>query len=594
MRATSGRHATARVAAGLAVALVLAGCSGRTTGATNVAQQSDGTYSARLNARGSCDQSCSAFIRWRRVGTATWTNGPTINDIPQVTDVPWYQDATGLSQRAQYEYQACGKEASWSSYVCVGPSGSSSTERFATGVTSLTALSSDPYANSSSQHATEVEPDTFASGPTIVAAFQAGRFFNGGASNIGWARSTDGGASWSHGFLPGITTFAGGTFARVSDPSVAYDAAHGVWLISSLPLSSSVNGAGVLVSRSTDGGATWRNPVAVAVAGTGNAGTNLDKNWIACDNTSTSPFYGHCYVEWDDNGNGNRVKMSTSSDGGATWGTARETANAATGLGGQPVVQPTGTVVVPLNNANETAILAFRSTNGGASWGNATTVSAISHHAVGGSLRTGPLPSAEIDGAGKVYVVWQDCRFRSACAANDIVMTTSADGAAWSPVVRLPIHATASSFDHFIPGVAVDRSTSGSSARLALTYYYYPNASCTTSTCQLDVGFTSSADGGASWRSAVQLAGPLSVTWLASTNQGFMVGDYISTSFASGTARPVFASASAPSGALAEAMFTSATSAPSAEAKRTKRTVRSPVLSSSSDRAAPSGSVRRR
>jgi len=108
------------------------------------------------------------------------------------------------------------------------------------------------------------------------------------------------------------------------------------------------------------------------------------------------------------------------------------------------------------------------------------------------------------------------------------------------------------------------------------------------------VGFTSSADGGASWRGAVQLAGPLSLTWLANTNQGFMVGDYISTSFASGTARPVFASAGPPSGALAEAMFTSATSAPSAEAKRAKRVVRSPVLSASSDHAAPSGTVRRR
>ena len=596
MHATSGRHAIAPIgaAAALALALVLAGCSGRTTGAINVAQQSNGTYSARLNARGSCDQTCSAFIRWRRVGTATWTNGPTINDIHQVGDVPWYQDATGLAQRAQYEYQACGKEASWDSYVCVGPNGTSSTEPFATGVTSLTQLSSDPYTNTTSQHATEVEPDTFASGSTIVAAFQVGRFFNGGATNIGWARSTDGGASWSRGFLPGITTFAGGSFARVSDPSVAFDAAHGVWLISSLPLSTSVNGAGVLVSRSTDGGSTWGNPVAVAIAGTGNAGTNLDKSWIACDNTSTSPFYGHCYVEWDDNGNGNRVKMSTSSDGGATWGLARETANAANGLGGQPVVQPNGTVVVPLNNANQTAILAFRSTNGGASWGNATTVSAISHHTVGGSLRTSPLPSAETDRAGKVYLVWQDCRFRSGCAANDIVMTTSTDGVAWSSVVRIPIHATASSFDHFIPGIAVDASTSGSSARLALTYYYYPNASCTTSTCQLDVGFTSSADGGASWRSAVQLAGPLSLTWLANTNQGFMVGDYISTSFASGTARPVFASASPPSGSLAEAMFTSATSAPSTEAKRTKRTVRSPVLSASSDHAASSGTVRRR
>ena len=41
-----------------------------------------------------------------------------------------------------------------------------------------------------------------------------------------------------------------------------------------------------------------------------------------------------------------------------------------------------------------------------------------------------------------------------------------------------------------------------------------------------------------------------------------MVGDYISTSFASGSARPVFASATAPSGGVfAEAMFTSPTGA---------------------------------
>jgi len=46
----------------------------------------------------------------------------------------------------------------------------------------LTRVSSDPFTNSTSQHATEVEPDTFAAGGNVVGAFQAGRFFNGGAS----------------------------------------------------------------------------------------------------------------------------------------------------------------------------------------------------------------------------------------------------------------------------------------------------------------------------------------------------------------------------------------------------------------------------
>src|SRR5213082_1302861 len=67
----------------------------------------------------------------------------------------------------------------------------------------LTQVSSDPYTNSTSQHATEVEPDTFANGATVVAAFQVGRFFDGGSTNIGFARSGDGGSTWSHGFLTG-------------------------------------------------------------------------------------------------------------------------------------------------------------------------------------------------------------------------------------------------------------------------------------------------------------------------------------------------------------------------------------------------------
>src|SRR6266487_6327102 len=101
----------------------------------------------------------------------------------------------------------------------------------------LTQISTDPFTNSTSQHATEVEPDTFSAGSTIVSAFQSGRFFDGGASDIGFATSTNSGQSWTSGFLPDITKFQGaGLFDRVSDPSVAFDARHNVWLVSSLPL----------------------------------------------------------------------------------------------------------------------------------------------------------------------------------------------------------------------------------------------------------------------------------------------------------------------------------------------------------------------
>src|SRR5436190_24033794 len=55
----------------------------------------------------------------------------------------------------------------------------------------LTTLSPDPYTNSTSQHATEVEPDTFAFGSTSVTAFQLGRIYACAASDIGVATSTD-------------------------------------------------------------------------------------------------------------------------------------------------------------------------------------------------------------------------------------------------------------------------------------------------------------------------------------------------------------------------------------------------------------------
>jgi hypothetical protein len=462
---------------------------------------------------------------------------------------------------------------------------------------SLTKISTDPYTNSSSQHATEVEPDTFASGSTIVAAFQAGRFFSGGgSSNIGWATSTNGGTSWTSGFLSGLTTFASGTYARVSDPSVAYDAKHNVWLIASLPISGSTCcGAAVVVNRSSDG-TTWSGPATVADTTIPGAGSNLDKDWVVCDNVPSSPFYGNCYVEWDDFGNADVIKLSTSSDGGLTWGPPRQTANAATGLGGQPVVKPSGTVVVPISNSNFTAILAFRSTDGGASWSNTQKVASITAHTEAGKLRSQVFPSAEIDGGGKVYLVWQDCRFRRQCKANDIVMKTSRDGITWSAIVRVPIDSTDSSVDHFLPGLGVDRKSAGSTARLALTYYYYPSTRCSTSTCRLDVGFISSSDGGQHWAPPIRLAGPVTNTWLAKTDIGYMVGDYISTSFGSnGTAHPVFAIARAPTGTtLHEAMYTPSTGVSPTTTVQATAPGRSPVLSRASGHPAPRQAAARR
>jgi hypothetical protein len=425
----------------------------------------------------------------------------------------------------------------------------------------LTQLSTDTFVNSTSQHATEVNPASFAYGPTVITTFEVGLIFEGStAADIGYAVSNDNGLSWQSGVLPGITIFQGaGANSAVSDPSVIFDAKHGEWLIASLGISSSNHQ--VLVSQSSDRGASWGNPIAVS------QGSFLDQPWITCDNSSTSPHYGNCYMEWDDDAAVDQVWMSTSSDGGLTWASPIAPASA-NGFGGQPLAQPNGTVIVPFLSpsfdiaASPTSIQSFSSSDGGASWTGAILVSTVSVYDVAGGLSLSLLPSAGIDAGGNIYVVWADCSFRPGCSSNDLVMSTSSDGTHWSSPSRIPADDIASTIDHFIPGLGVDSTTSGNTAHLGVTYYYYPVANCTASSCALYVGFISSSDGGNTWSSSTPVAGPMSLSWLPSSvsnnvGQGQTVSDYITTSFSGGKAYGFFALAKPKSGsAFNEAIYT--------------------------------------
>lgn len=104
----------------------------------------------------------------------------------------------------------------------------------------------------------------------------------------------------------------------------------------------------------------------------------------------------------------------------------------------------------------------------------------------------------------------------------------------------MPIDDVTSGADHFIPGLGVDPAASGDDSHLALTYYFYPDATCTGG-CQLKAGYISSPNGGATWSAPIELTNPMSLNDIAQTSQGPMVGDYISTSISGGTATTVVA-----------------------------------------------------
>ena len=447
----------------------------------------------------------------------------------------------------------------------------------------LARISVDNLTNTDSVHKTEVEPDTFAWGNTIVSAFHVARrpgSIGWGSGDVGFATSTDGGVSWKSGDLPGLTiNYKGGTYGAAADPSVAYDAKHGEWLISTLPLVGLSDGGqyigDVAVSRSTDG-LHWGNPINIDK-------THLDdKNWSVCDNTASSPYYGNCYTEWDQAFGSGDVLMSVSSDGGQTWGKGLPSSDHAGGLGGEPLVQPNGTVIVPFEGGG---IDVFSSTNGGVSWGKSQQIANIDSHLVAGGIRNPNLPGAAIDGAGNVFVVWSDCRFRTGCSSNDIVMSSSANGTTWSAVTRIPIDPTTSTVDHFIPGIGIDPTTSGSSAHMTILYYYYPTAKCSASSCQLEVGFVTSTDGGSTWTAGVKLAGPMKLAWLPVSDDGPMVADYVGVSYVNGNAFGVFANAVAPTGkTLAEAMYTTKSPLPApGSAPRFSGAADQPVAGAKSD-----------
>ena len=417
----------------------------------------------------------------------------------------------------------------------------------------LMQVSSDPYSGDGSQHATEVEPSSYAYGTTIVMTFQVGRYTDEGASNVGWATSEDGGATWQQGFLPGTTALVGGKYSRLTDPAVVYDATHRAWMIATIAFLETQNGltaSALLVSLSTNGGTSWGNPV--TVTSTGSAG-GIDKDWIACDNSPASHFYGHCYIEWDNYNRGHLIEMSTSGDGGQTWGAPATTVDQAAGFAGYPLVQPGGNVIVPISNASQTAIMVFRSTDGGASWSRPQPVTTVTSYSSNAFFRDDILLTPAIDGAGKVYLVWVDCRFEPGCASNDLVMSTSSDGVNWSAVQRIPIAPVGSAVDYYVSGLGIDSNTSGAAAHLGLAFYYY--SSTCHSDCPLDVGYVSSLDSGATWSAKAHLAGPMLASWVAQGNN--KVGDYITTSFAEERAFPFFEVAMAPVGVrFNEAMYT--------------------------------------
>jgi hypothetical protein len=387
------------------------------------------------------------------------------------------------------------------------------------------------------QHESEVEPDSLTVGGTTVAVFQVGRNRSGGSASIGFSTSRDGGRTWREGLLPGLTTSTAspGPAARASDPVVAYDAAHRVWLANALTLARGTTR--LTVQRSSDG-VTWSPPTEAALAESDELA--YDKNWLTCDNGAASPFRGRCYLAYTLVGRRvDDLVVQRSDDGGRTWSAPATRRIEVTGV--LPVVQPDGKLVLVFWSPPR-EIVAIVSGDGGVTLGEPVTVASLSTRETK-PFRAPPLVAAEVDEKGVVLVTWQDCRFRARCSANDVVLSRSADGASWTEPVRVTSGRNAA-----IPTIGVEPG----SGRLAIAYYAIrPDG--------VDAELVTSSDG-ARW-SAPQRLSPrrMRLAWMPETGLGRMLADYIGVSWARGRPLVVYVLASPPRrGRLRQAIYAAA------------------------------------
>jgi hypothetical protein len=366
---------------------------------------------------------------------------------------------------------------------------------------------------------TELEP-WVAVNPTnpanIIGVYQQDRYTFGGARGLAAAVSHDGGATWSSAYphfsiCAGGTATNGGDYQRASDPWVTF-APNGDAYFISLSLTFlgpvSATGTGVLVSKSTDGGDHWSEPVTL-VRDIGDADVAPfffnDKESITAD-----PFNSNfIYAVWDrlrKPGEAESVNaehsfafrgdtlFSRTTDGGQTWEPPRTiyTRTSLTGtIGNQIAVLPNGTLLDIFDRAQGSGknapgfdIQVQRATDHGVSWSEPIEVAPeravrVFDPDTGLSVRAGGgLPDIAVDlnpasaGYGNVYAVWGDSfgsGEKSAKPHSTIAFTESTDGGlTWSPLSR--IDRSPDDVQAFTPAVHV-----ASDGTVGVTYYDFRN-----------------------------------------------------------------------------------------------------------------------
>jgi hypothetical protein len=400
------------------------------------------------------------------------------------------------------------------------------------------------FINSETEPWVDVNP---ANGLNLVGFFQEDRWSTGGARNVTFATSRDGGQTWTNIPAPGLTKHYGGPYERATDPWVEFGPNNRVYA-TDLAFDDTSPASGIFVHVSTDGGQTWSAPIALKTED--NFAFFNDRNSLAVDDFPGSPFYGSVYVGWDrlaSKGPGYAYTgdglVAYSRDGlHYTTATAAPTGNNEQTLTNLPVVEPDGTVVLVGTyyqnqsfNKNGGKFFVTRSSNGGASWDPVHFPFDQKPVGIPGIRGGDGVPNASVDRAsGKLYAVWQDSRF-SGGKRDDILLTSSPDaGRTWSAPVKVndtPRGAQGA----FTPTVKVD-----SNGRVGVLYYDLRNdVSTKDGTFTTTEWIAFSTNGGRSFGSSRRVAPDFDHAAAANAG-GYFLGDYQGLAVKSSKFTPFF------------------------------------------------------
>ena len=377
----------------------------------------------------------------------------------------------------------------------------------------------------------------------LVATFQEGRFRDGGAVNCGYSTSRDGGVTWSRALLPGAGAVSGGPYERVTDPVAGFDRAGNAY-VNTLGLITGTTSTGtqdfdgsVIVSRSTDGGVTFGQPVLAYKEP--NADTFADKNWMAINNFPGTPTAGRIILTFtifsNVGGTAHPIARVYSDDQGATWSPLAYIHSLNNQVqGSQPVFLRDGRLVIVYWNFMGTSTFAddrlelVVSNDGGNTFGPPRPITNVAIYGPPNIRSGGFLPSVTTDReTGTLFLTYQA---RHEGQPRIMFMRSSDAGNSWS--TPIPISNNPPNSGVFNPAIA------SSADGRTLTVAFYDLRDNPGSTTRCDMYLAQSFDGGNTWQPNIRLSSEstdaaLAVNTGSDSNPSYMLGDYI------GIAEPV-------------------------------------------------------